>query len=142
MRTLGRSHRILVAAPQFLPACAGKEIEALTCLPTLSSTDEAGEIDWALFNAHGAERRIRHEPRLSCGDFLVVREAAIAGLGVALLPDHSCSADLAAGRLVQPFPTWRSQAGIVHLVFTTRHGLPPAVRAFIDHLAQSLRLEC
>ncbi|MDU5192525.1 MAG: LysR family transcriptional regulator, partial [Mixta calida] len=26
-------------------------------------------------------------------------------------------------------------AGIVHLVFTTRRGLPPAVRAFIDHLA-------
>ncbi|MHC2569785.1 hypothetical protein ACVMH6_002113 [Rhizobium leguminosarum] len=25
--------------------------------------------------------------------------------------------------------------GIVHLVFTTRRGLPPAVRALIDHLA-------
>ncbi|WP_276309026.1 hypothetical protein [Sphingobium sp. LF-16] len=25
--------------------------------------------------------------------------------------------------------------GIVHLVFTTRTGLPPLVRAWIDHLA-------
>jgi DNA-binding transcriptional LysR family regulator len=37
--------------------------------------------------------------------------------------------------LVQVFPDWRSEDGIVHIVFTTRRGLPPAVRAFIDHLA-------
>jgi DNA-binding transcriptional LysR family regulator len=141
MRTLGRSHRILVAAPQFLPACCGKSIEALPDLATLSSTDEIGEIEWVLFNLEGDERRISIEPRMTCGDFSALRDAAIAGMGVALIPDHICSADLAAGRLVEIFPEWRSQAGIVHLVFTTRRGLPPAVRAFIDHLAQNLRLE-
>jgi DNA-binding transcriptional LysR family regulator len=141
MRTLGRSHRILVAAPRFLPACAGRDVEVLAHLPTLSSTDEAGEIEWDLFGPDGAARRIRHEPRMTCGDFLALRDAAVAGTGVALLPDHVCSADLAAGRLAQLFPDWRSQVGIVHLVFTTRRGLPPAVRAFIDHVAQTLKLE-
>ncbi|WP_072893268.1 hypothetical protein [Sphingobium yanoikuyae] len=34
-----------------------------------------------------------------------------------------------------PFPEWHAQEGIVHLVFTTRTGLPPLVRAWIDHLA-------
>ncbi|WP_234831986.1 hypothetical protein [Sphingobium yanoikuyae] len=32
-------------------------------------------------------------------------------------------------------PEWQAQEGIVHLVFTTRTGLPPLVRAWIDHLA-------
>ena len=41
-----------------------------------------------------------------------------------------------AGKLVRVFRDWRSKDGIVHIVFTTRRGLPPAVRALIDHLAR------
>jgi len=29
--------------------------------------------------------------------------------------------------------------GILHIVFTTRRGLPPVVRAFIDHLASQVK---
>lgn len=47
---------------------------------------------------------------------------------------------MADGRLVRVFPDWQTSVGIVHVVFTTRRGLPPAVRAFIDHLAVNLRL--
>jgi len=70
-----------------------------------------------------------------------VRTAAIAGLGVALLPDHVCRQALSAGRLVRVLPAWRGVQGIVHLVFTTRRGLPPAVRALIDHLADQFPRE-
>jgi hypothetical protein len=55
------------------------------------------------------------------------------------LPDHTCRGELASGRLVHVFPQWRTEDGIVHLVFTTRRGLPPVVRAFIDHLAGAFR---
>ncbi|WP_439646870.1 LysR substrate-binding domain-containing protein [Novosphingobium capsulatum] len=83
----------------------------------------------------GATHRLRHEPRLTCSDFVAVRAAAIADLGVALLPDHACALALDAGQLVHLLPDWRAQRGNVHLVFTTRRGWPPAVRALIDHLA-------
>jgi len=83
----------------------------------------------------GAAFDLEHDPRLRCEEFGALRAAAAAGLGVALLPDHVCWPDLDAGRLVRLFPEWHAQEGIVHLVFTTRRGLPPAVRAFIDHLA-------
>jgi DNA-binding transcriptional LysR family regulator len=39
------------------------------------------------------------------------------------------------GRLVHALPGWRGTEGTVHLVCTTRRGLPPAVRALTDHLA-------
>jgi len=55
---------------------------------------------------------------------------------VAFLPDHACSDHLASGRLARILPDWRSKDGIVHLVFTTRRGLPPAVRALIDQMAR------
>ena len=98
-----------------------------------------GEIIWEFIGPEGEARSIRHEPRMTCVDFLALRDAAVAGLGVALLPDHSCRRELASGALVHVFPQWRTEDGIVHLVFTTRRGLPPVVRAFIDHLAGAFR---
>ena len=83
----------------------------------------------------GVREVVRHEPRMSCGDFAAVRVAAAAGLGIALLPDHVCGEALGNGQLVRVLPDWSGQQGILHIVFTTRRGLPPSVRALIDHLA-------
>ncbi|WP_242126264.1 LysR substrate-binding domain-containing protein [Sphingobium sp. Sx8-8] len=140
MRTLGYSRRILVAAPHFSSPCTGSPVDRLAQLPTLSSSDDPGAIEWELTGPGGAAVRIRHEPRMTCGDFPALKTAAIAGMGIALLPDHICQPEMADGRLVHVFPEWQTSLGIVHVVFTTRRGLPPAVRAFIDHLAVNLRL--
>jgi hypothetical protein len=70
---------------------------------------------------------------------LLFRAAALVGLGIAMLPDHACAAELRAGTLVHVLPEWRREAGIVHLVFTSRTGLPPLVRAWIDHLSKGLK---
>jgi DNA-binding transcriptional LysR family regulator len=43
------------------------------------------------------------------------------------------------GSLAHVFPQWHAEDGIVHLVFTTRRGVPPVVRAFIDHLGRAFR---
>lgn len=140
MRTLGYSKRILVAAPHFLERCSGSPADSLTQLPTLSSSDDLGAVEWELAGPDGATACVRHEPRMTCGDFQALKAATVAGMGVALLPDHVCQSELATGRLVRVFPEWQTNVGIVHVVFTTRRGLPPAVRAFIDHLAASLGL--
>lgn len=143
MRTLGRSRRILVAGPA-LAARLGADIAALAGLPTLGSGDEMDDVAWDLVGPQGARFSHVHAPRMTCADFAALREAAAAGLGVALLPDHVCRADLASGRIARVFPGWGGQTGIVHIVFTTRRGLTPAVRAYIDHLAATfaaLRLD-
>jgi len=67
----------------------------------------------------------------------VVRES---GLGVALLPAVKCRQDLESGRLVQVLPEWSGIDGILHLVFTSRRGLLPGVRATVEFLAQALRI--
>jgi DNA-binding transcriptional LysR family regulator len=133
MRTLGRSTRILVASPQLAGRIA--DIGQLALLPTLATNDAADDLEWHLEAEDGAKHVIRIEPRMGCEDMAAVCDAAIAGLGVAILPDHVCREALLSGHLVRVLPAWRGQQGIVHLVFTTRRGLPPAVRALIDHLA-------
>lgn len=139
LRTLGGSTRILVADPELAQRCERRDLATLADLPTLSPTDQLGELEWELVDAEGEARTVRHTPRMTCGDYAALREAAAAGLGVALLPDHACRDLLASGRLVRVFPDWSSRVGIVHVVFTTRRGLPPAVRALIDQLAEAFR---
>lgn len=134
VRSLGRSTRVLVTSPQLASEIG--TVEQLATLPILSTNDEHDTVDWNLETEDGRRHTIRSEPRLGSAAMEPVQRAAIAGLGVALLPDRVCRADLEAGRLVRVLPEWRGQIGIVHLVFTTRRGLAPAVRALIDHVAR------
>ena len=133
MRSLGTSTRILVASPQL--ASRLRTADDLASLPTLATSDEDALVEWHLETDDGRARIHRHEPRMGCGDFSAVRDAAVAGLGIALLPDHLCREAIEQGKLVHVLSDWRGQRGLVHLVFTTRRGLPRAVRALIDHLA-------
>jgi DNA-binding transcriptional LysR family regulator len=137
VRTLGTSRIFLVAAPSLAAQIPeGASLDRLASLPLVGTSDPAS-VEWHVEGPGGERRVIRQAPRLACSDFVAVREAAVAGLGVAQLPDHTCAPELARGGLVRVFPGWEGASGIVHLVFTSRRGLPPAVRAWIDHLASS-----
>ena len=66
-----------------------------------------------------------------------IRDAALAGLGPALLPDWLITPDMGAGRLVDVFPTY----SVTATVSTPAHGsctqsayLPNKVRVMIDFL--------
>ena len=73
-----------------------------------------------------------------CHDFPLLRAAVLAGLGVALLPESVVRADIESGRLEQVLPAWTLPLGVFHVVFPTRRGLLPSVRAFIDFLAERM----
>lgn len=133
MRSLGKSTRIVVASPQLANRIG--TLEQLGQVAALATSDSADDLEWHLETEAGRTHVLRVQPRLGCEDMAAVRSAAIAGLGAAILPDHVCFEALRAGSLVRVLPEWRGVQGMVHLVFTTRRGLPPAVRALIDHLA-------
>jgi DNA-binding transcriptional LysR family regulator len=90
-------------------------------------------------NDAGETAEIVHEPRLATSAFPMLRRAAIDGLGIAFLPEYACRELLDAGDLVHVLPDWSLGEGILHLVFTSRRGQLPAVRAAIDFLGQVLK---
>ncbi|AKJ04792.1 DNA-binding transcriptional LysR family regulator [Archangium gephyra] len=140
LRTLGRSRRILVAGATLVPRLGDiRDVARLASWPTLSASEEAGQDVWELVGPEERTVSVRHEPRLMCGDFGALREAALAGQGVALLPEHTCAPALRSGQLVQVLPDWHAPDGTVHLVYTSRRGLPPPVAALIDHLSERFR---
>ena len=104
-------------------------------LPTLSMARPGNKHSWQLVEADGKEVEVQHTPRLATDDLATLRTAALEGIGIALLPDSLIRKDLADGSLVAVLPELEVVAGIVHVVFASRKGLVPAVRALIDALA-------
>ena len=140
VKQLGTSRRILVASPALGGLGNPPAIRQLPELPTLSSSLEPGPVSWRLRGPDGQSLTHSHEPRMRCEAFPVLVAAAASGLGVALLPDHVCADPLREGKLIRVGPDWHAEEGLLHLVFTTSRGLPPAVRALIDHLAKCFHL--
>lgn len=139
MRSFGQSRHVLVASRAYLDQRGrpGRP-EELTQHATLAFAPETDRQTWDLLDANGTAARIEHTPRLVCHDFPLLRAAVVAGLGVALLPENVVLEDLASGKLEQVLSDWTLPLGVFHLVFPTRRGLLPSVRAFIDFLAERM----
>jgi len=139
VRRLGISRRLLVASPGHLAQRPPLTTVAdLVDGPLLTQGDRTGRDRWLLKNSEGREETVTFIPRLEVSDFHVLYEAALAGAGVALISEWVARESLAAGQLVEVLPGWRPAESIVHLVFTSRRGMPRATRAFIDFLSDDL----
>lgn len=139
MRAFGTFEELLVANPAYL--ARSTPLTAPAQLAAHITLDYAGELErqpWQLLGPEGQSERVEHEPRVVCHDFMVLRSLALAGLGIARLPEIVVAADLRAGLLQRVLPGWNSELGVLHAVFPTRRGLLPAVRSFIDFLATRL----
>lgn len=72
----------------------------------------------------------------------LVREAALAGLGLALLPDFSAAAALRAGRLKEVLPQWRPVGFFGDAIYAIRPWsarTPKPVQALVTHLRAALK---
>lgn len=141
-RILCKVRHVLVAAPAYLD-CAGHpqrvaDIGAQDCLlyHTFSTFSESWQ-----FHDGGQEITIKvAEPRFSSNNWLAVREAALAGLGIARLPEYAVAKDIDAGRLVSLFEDQVRSDLQVHAVFPKTQRLPAKTRLLLDFLAQRLSL--
>jgi DNA-binding transcriptional LysR family regulator len=139
MKVISRTAGILVASPKLLAQHgAPASLADLQTYPTVSLTDVSGPDRWVLQRASAEDVEVVHEPRLSSSSPSIVRQAAEDGVGVAALPEWSCHELLETGRLVRVLPEWTRRQGVIHMVFTSRRGLLPGVRAVLDFLAEAL----
>jgi DNA-binding transcriptional LysR family regulator len=74
--------------------------------------------------------------RVAINDFDLIRQAALAGHGIARVPAPVACADLRAGRLVRLVEDWDSAEVPLSIVYPSTRHLSPKVRAFIDLVRQ------
>ncbi|MDO4709986.1 MAG: LysR family transcriptional regulator [Pseudomonadota bacterium] len=139
MRSFGHDQLLLVASPDYLrqhgrpqnPEDLGEHL-------ILSMFEDEARQYWELHGPAGEVRRLNLQPRLAAFDFQMLRAMVKQGIGITMLPEMSCAEAVKNGELEVILPQWKLPQGIIHAVFPSRRGMLPAVRAFIDHLAEVL----
>ena len=150
MRNFGQIQELLVASPGYLKRMGRPQNpDDLAQHVTLSMNEDEAHQRWELHGPNGEVRRVELKPRVAGFDFPMLMALATQGVGITMLPETVCAEAVRNGELEVVLPQWRLPQGIFHAVFASRRGLLPAVRVFIDFLAErvpglveSARLQC
>ncbi len=141
-RELARIHVVATASPQYM---AGRTMprrpQDLARLDGIArrspSTGRLRSV--SLRNAQGDEAAVVCPPRMVLSDPEAMAQAAVLGLGVALLPMPFAAPWLESGALVRLLPGWWGDAGPVALYYPSRRLLPAKTRVFVDFVVEQFR---
>jgi DNA-binding transcriptional LysR family regulator len=135
-RKLAEETRVLCASPRYLkrrgtPRAPG-DLERHDGLTLLAE----GPARWEL---HGADGRhvVRIPSTFRCNDSLLLRDAALAGLGVVNLPLYMVERELEAGDLIRALPAYVGAPRSVYALYAHGPHAPVRVRALVEELARA-----
>ena len=139
VKRLGDGVLMLVASPDLLiRQGTPRSAQDLERMDSVVMSADDGRTTLHLIRPDGEEESVQLTPRYIVDDLLMCKYAAIGGIGFCWLPDYLCNQELADGRLVELLPEWSQRPSIVHAVFSSRRGLLPAVRSFLDFLGETM----
>ena len=141
-----RTHRrLLVASPRYLDR-AGTPIamddlanhDCVLFAPWSGAGVGTGRGTWELCAGASGNRQVVVHGRIRANHLGLVKAAAVAGRGIAQLLDDQCETELRDGSLVEVLPGTCLTGGSIWVVYPSREHLSPAVRAFVEHLDETV----
>ncbi|WP_099207108.1 LysR family transcriptional regulator [Xanthomonas citri] len=93
---------------------------------------------WTLQTPDGGLVRVRMQSRFESNFGELVRDAVVAGQGIAVHSYWHIADELRSGRLIQVMPDYPPPASQISAVMPARRLQPPRVRAFVDFLQERL----
>ena len=139
LRGFGESRELLLASPGYLARHGRPSRPAdLKDHAVLMINEDEFHQRWELHGPDGMVENVDIKPRLVGFDFPMLKRLAMSNMGITMLPEMVCADAVRDGDLEVVLPDWQLTQGIVHAVFPSRRGMLPAVRVFIDHLAQTV----
>lgn len=138
--TLAPNRRILCAAPAYLASAGPLEnpmdLAAHRCLALRENNEDVTL--WRFSHARHGKMTVRIKPSLSSNDGEIIRDWALAGLGVIVRSEWDVAEDLAAGRLTEVLPHWSLSAADVVALLHARQGRSGRTNAFLQSLRDRL----
>jgi len=136
-RKLAPNRRVVCASPEYLrrhPAPrTPAELQQHNCLTTNDL-----QMNWEYKGPDGKRGVVRVSGHYACDNWEVLREWAMAGLGVALKSTWDVRRQLEDGSLVPLLPGYDFGTDVaIYAVYPHRRYLPAKTRVFIDYLADS-----
>jgi DNA-binding transcriptional LysR family regulator len=98
-RCFRRDQLLIVAPPSFVFPDPGAQLDVAIAIPAVVGMSTLN-LEKRIVTKEGIERRLKLNPVLRLASPLMVRDAALAGAGIAVLPQFLVAQDLSTGRLV------------------------------------------
>ena len=139
-RRVGDCPLYLCASPDLIARSGQPRRPAdVSALPAVIYSIASGGTSWSCRGPDGEAHSVALRPALYANSAGMMLEACLAGVGVAILPDFSCSEALADGRLARLLPDFDTvpDRGI-YVVYPDKRFVPLKVRSFIDVIAAEL----
>ena len=138
-RVVATYQALLCAAPSYIAARGEPadldDLSGHDCLIFMSRQQRQS---WRFRGEDGAWVKAQGRSRLRLDSGEALRDAAVAGLGIAFLPDFLVAEDLAAGRLQQVLPGLAAEEVKILTLYPSKRLLEPRVRRFIDLMVEEL----
>jgi DNA-binding transcriptional LysR family regulator len=137
-RSVGEFGRALVAAPSYLERNGAPSSPAALMEHSCIVLDSGpGSTIWH-FSGPGGPHEIEVTSQFYANNAEVLRQAALTGHGIALLPEPQVLDDILGARLYRLLPDYPTDRTRVFLVYPSRRHLPPRTRVVIDFLIERL----
>ncbi len=137
--SLATFQRVLVASPAYLKRTSTpRTVSALSEQRAVLGLDSSGA--WQ-FTEGGAARSVPVRSQLRVGTLLAGRAAAIAGLGVAILPDFVVAEALAERTLKALLPACQLAPVSAQALYRVENRGTPRIEALLRHLRATVPLE-
>lgn len=140
VRDVIKTDHCLVASPELLQGRTIKHYSELQEFPSISLGTQKQNYIWHLCNIRNGESvYIPYQPRIKSNDLAGVYYAVMDGLGIADLPFLTVESEIRKGTLVHILPDWKSNIGMLQLVYVSRKGQRLVVEKLIETLIEELR---
>ncbi len=134
-RRLATCRSVLCAAPAYLQQHGHpqqpQDLQAHACI-----THAFGSRAEYRLGQAGRLKPVSVSGPLSANETVVLRQAALAGAGIAMLPTYFVGDELARGTLVRVLPDHEPEPLGIHAVYLSRQHQPRPLTLLIDYLAQ------
>ncbi len=137
VRTLAIVERLLVAAPAAIGTQVTRPRDAERMDLIALTPFEGTRIE---LRATDDGRRVSIAPalRMSTNNIVALKEATLAGLGMAVMPRWFVDAELEDGSLVDLLPAWRAPTLRIQVAYLPGRHQPRRLRAFLDALGAAV----
>jgi len=137
-RKLGDSPFVAVASPAYLSLRGAPRVpKDLTTHNCLVYTQQANPSVWA-FEGGATPYSVAVAGNYRSNNLLALKEAAIAGIGIARLPLWMADAEIKVGALRLVLENVRLPAFGIHAVFPSARQIPAKVKLFVDFMQDEL----
>jgi DNA-binding transcriptional LysR family regulator len=130
--------RVIVASPDYLKRKGEpKTPEALAKHDALTYPAGNSGDAWTVVSAE-REARVALNVTFRCNALYAVRDLAVDGAGVALLPEWLVADEVRRRTLRVLLPSWKGEVVDVNAIHRTAHRGAPRVRALVEHLRNAM----